>query len=76
MKLVHDGVFSDTQLSKMSLRSILHKAANLEQAGVFDEAALYWSKGGGISEVEEERNWCEARALFCQKRSLKCDYKT
>ncbi|MNF09870.1 hypothetical protein D3C80_2106470 [compost metagenome] len=47
----------------------MQQAAVLERDGCFDVAARYWWEGVALSVLDSERDWCEARALVCQKRS-------
>ncbi|WP_260524023.1 ANR family transcriptional regulator [Serratia sp. PL7] len=49
-------------------RALQEQAAILEREGGFDEAVRYWQASGELAVTDGERDWCEARALFCQKR--------
>ncbi|NGH10031.1 ANR family transcriptional regulator [Serratia marcescens] len=51
------------------LRATLQKAAALERAGCFDDAAAFWLARFELARQGNERHWCEVRALLCQKRS-------
>ncbi|AGE16438.1 ANR family transcriptional regulator [Serratia marcescens] len=51
------------------LRATLQKAAALERAGCFEDAAACWLAGFELARQGNERHWCEVRALLCQKRS-------
>ena len=44
------------------------EAAQLEISGNAKEAATAWSRAGAYSTKEQNRDWCEARALFCESR--------
>ncbi|EMF07326.1 ANR family transcriptional regulator [Serratia marcescens] len=49
-------------------RVLMQRAAFLEREGRYDAAAVYWLESGLLSTQTSERDWCEARALLCQKR--------
>lgn len=44
------------------------EAAQLEISGNAKEAATAWRRAGAYSTKEQNREWCEARALFCESR--------
>jgi hypothetical protein len=44
------------------------EAAQLEISGNAKEAATAWRRAGAYSTKEQNRDWCEARALFCESR--------
>lgn len=47
---------------------LMEKAALLERAACFEDAAKYWLESFELAERWSERHWCEARASLCQKR--------
>ncbi|BEN47843.1 ANR family transcriptional regulator [Serratia sp. CY81684] len=53
------------------LRAVMQQAAQFERDGLFDDAASYWQRGVELSARENERHWCEVRALLCQKKGLR-----
>lgn len=44
------------------------EAAQMENQGQVKEAATAWRRAGAYSTKEQNRDWCEARALFCESR--------
>lgn len=49
-------------------QEIATQAAELEQSGYRDEAAHHWLKALAYSNSEINREWCSARARFCESR--------
>ncbi|MEL5615766.1 ANR family transcriptional regulator [Serratia marcescens] len=64
---------SDALTPQARLRAVMQQAAQFERDGLFDDATLCWQRGAELSARENERHWCEARALLCQKRGLRGD---
>lgn len=44
------------------------EAAQMENQGQAKEAATAWRRAGEYSTKEQNRDWCEARTLFCESR--------
>ena len=44
------------------------EAAQLENQGQVKEAATAWRRAGAYSTKEQNRDWCNARAGFCESR--------
>ena len=44
------------------------EAAQMENKGQIKEAATAWRRAGAYCEKEQNREWCDARAGFCESR--------
>ena len=44
------------------------EAAQMENQGQVKEAATAWRRAGAYCEKEQNREWCNARAGFCESR--------
>lgn len=44
------------------------EAAQMENNGQVKEAATAWRRAGAYSTKEQNRDWCNARAEFCESR--------
>ena len=44
------------------------EAAQMENQGQVKEAATAWRRAGAYSAKEQNREWCNARAWFCESR--------
>ena len=44
------------------------EAAQMENQGQVKEAATAWRRAGAHCEKEQNREWCKARAEFCESR--------
>ena len=44
------------------------EAAQMEISGNAKEAATAWRRAGVYSTKEQNREWCDARARFCESR--------
>ena len=44
------------------------EAAQMENQGQTKEAAQAWRRAGGHCQKEQNREWCNARAGFCESR--------
>lgn len=44
------------------------EAAQMENQGRVKEAAAVWRRAGAYSTKEQNRDWCNARAWFCESR--------
>ena len=44
------------------------EAAQMENQGQVKEAATAWRRAGAYCEKEQNREWCNARAWFCESR--------
>lgn len=44
------------------------EAAQMENQGQVKEAATAWRMAGDHSTKEQNREWCDARAWFCESR--------
>ena len=44
------------------------EAAQMENQGLVKDAATAWRLAGAHCTKEQNREWCEARALFCESR--------
>lgn len=47
------------------------EAAQLEISGNAKEAATAWRRAGAYCEKEQNREWCKARAEFCESRHVR-----
>lgn len=47
------------------------EAAQLEISGNAKEAATAWRRAGAYCEKEQNREWCNARAEFCESRHVR-----
>ncbi|MEH4266052.1 ANR family transcriptional regulator [Klebsiella aerogenes] len=45
-------------------------AACLEREGCYDRAQAYWQVAAVRAVVSLDRNWCEARALWCARQEM------
>ena len=44
------------------------EAAQMENQGQIQEAAQAWRRAGAYCAKEQNREWCNARAWFCESR--------
>ena len=44
------------------------EAAQMENQGQVKDAATAWRRAGSYCEKEQNREWCNARAGFCESR--------
>lgn len=51
-----------------SFREFATEAAQMENQGQAKEAATAWRLAGEYSTKEQNRDWCNARAGFCESR--------
>lgn len=51
-----------------SFKEFAAEAAQMEIQGQVKEAATAWRRAGAYSTKEQNREWREARALFCESR--------
>ena len=51
-----------------SFKEFAAEAAQLEISGNAKEAATAWRRAGAYCEKEQNREWCNARAWFCESR--------
>lgn len=51
-----------------SFKEFAAEAAQMENQGQAKEAATAWRLAGAHCTKEQNRDWCEARALFCESR--------
>ena len=51
-----------------SFKEFAAEAAQMENQGQVNEAATAGRRAGAYSTNEQNRDWCEARALFCESR--------
>lgn len=51
-----------------SFKEFAAEAAKMENQGQVKEAATAWRRAGAYSTKEQNREWYEARALFCESR--------
>ena len=49
-------------------KNMAQEAAQLEISGNAKEAATAWRRAGAYCEKEQNREWCNARAWFCESR--------
>ena len=47
------------------------EAAQMENQGKAKEAATAWRRAGAYCEKEQNRDWCNARAGFCESRFMR-----
>lgn len=48
-----------------TFKELAAKAANMEKQGELNAAASCWRKAGAYSDNQINRDWCAARAEFC-----------
>lgn len=51
-----------------SFKEFATEAAQMENQGQAKEAATAWRRAGAYSTKEQSREWCNARAWFCESR--------
>lgn len=51
-----------------SFKEFAAEAAQMENRGQVKEAATIWHRAGAYCEKEQNREWCKARAEFCESR--------
>lgn len=51
-----------------SFKEFATEAAQMENQGQVKEAATAWRLAGAHCTKEQNSDWCEARALFCESR--------
>ena len=51
-----------------SFNEFAAEAAQMENQGHVKEAATAWRRAGAYSTKEQNRDWCDARAWFCESR--------
>ena len=51
-----------------SFKEFATEAAQMENQGQVKEAATAWRRAGAYSAKEQNRDWCNARAWFCESR--------
>ena len=51
-----------------SFKEFAAEAAQMENQGQVKEAATAWRMAGAHSDKEQNREWCDARAWFCESR--------
>lgn len=51
-----------------SFKEFAAEAAQMENKGQVKEAATAWRRAGACSTKEQNRDWCNARAGFCESR--------
>lgn len=51
-----------------SFNEFAAEAAQMENQGQVKEAATAWRRAGAYSTKEQNREWCDARARFCESR--------
>lgn len=51
-----------------SFKEFAAEAAQMENQGQAKEAAAAWRMAGAHSAKEQNREWCDARAGFCESR--------
>lgn len=51
-----------------SFKESATEAAKMENQGHVKEAATAWRRAGAYSTKEQNREWCNARAWFCESR--------
>lgn len=51
-----------------SFKEFAAEAAQMENQGQVKEAATAWRRAGAYSTKEQNRDWCSARAGFCESR--------
>lgn len=51
-----------------SFKEFATEAAQMENQGQVKEAATAWRQAGEYSTKEQNRDWCNARAWFCESR--------
>ena len=49
-------------------KTMAQEAAQLEISGNAKEAATAWRRAGAFSNKDQNRDWCHARAEFCESR--------
>lgn len=54
-----------------SFNEFAAEAAQMENNGHVKEAATAWRRAGAYCEKEQNREWCNARAGFCESRFLR-----
>ena len=52
-------------------KTMAQEAAQLEISGNAKEAPTAWRQAGAHSEKEQNREWCNARAEFCESRHVR-----
>ena len=51
-----------------SFKEFAAEAAQMENQGQVKEAATAWRRASAYCEKERNREWCNARAWFCEPR--------
>lgn len=51
-------------------KNMAQEAAQLEISGNAKEAATAWRRAGEYCTKEQNREWCDARAEFCESRFI------
>ena len=51
-----------------SFKEFAAEAAQMENQGQVKEAATAWRRAGACCEKEQNSEWCNARAGFCESR--------
>ena len=51
-----------------SFNEFAAEAAQMENQGQTKEAATAWRRAGSYCQKEQNRDWCSARAGFCESR--------
>ena len=51
-----------------SFNEFAAEAAQMENQGQVKEAATTWRRAGAYSTKEQNREWCDASAWFCESR--------
>lgn len=51
-----------------SFKEFAAEAALMESQGQIKEAAIAWRRAGAYCDKEQNREWCNARAGFCESR--------
>ena len=51
-----------------SFKEFATEAAQMENQGHVKEAATAWRLAGAYCTKEQNREWCDARAWFCESR--------
>lgn len=54
-----------------SFKEFAAEAAQMENQGRVKEAATAWRRAGAYCEKEQNREWCNARAEFCESRHVR-----
>ena len=54
-----------------SFNEFAAEAAQMENQGQAKEAATAWRRAGAYSTKEQNREWCKARAEFCESRHVR-----